>query len=59
MFTEITDDFGREIRVCDISIEGMNQNIRFNYDGVADAIADGHLIGVTDDASMRFFGLIA
>lgn len=59
MFTEITDDFGRQVRISDISANGMNGNIRFWYDGAWEGIADGIIFGITDDNSMRFFGLIA
>ena len=49
------DDFGNEVMlVSEMSINAMNQCIRFFYDGIADAIADGTLSGTSTEDSLRF-----
>jgi hypothetical protein len=53
-----TDDFGGEISFVDLGPNALNASIRFQYDGCADAIAEGLMTGESDDESLRFFGLI-
>jgi hypothetical protein len=53
------DDYGTELHpAADMSVESMLAYMRWQYEGVAEAIGNGHLSGESDDESLRYFGLI-